>query len=143
MSQPVPPSTETAITTTYTGPEKPLGTGIPGTEVAELTLSRQKGRRQNSWVVFARVVILNRNNDAQDFTATLFSTSDPVGTYVDRVDVRLPGPQGNPLGCCISLQAAITTGLADVTIQLLCTGFHAAAQQISMIALDVTEEQTQ
>jgi hypothetical protein len=141
MSQPVPPNTETAITTTYTGPEKLLGTGIPGTEVAELTLSRPKRRRQNSWVVFARVVILNRDHDAQDFVAMLFNTSD--ATSVDRVDVRLPAPQGNPLGCCISLQAAITTGLADVTIQLLCTGFHAAAQQISMIALDVTGEQTQ
>lgn len=135
MPTPTSPTTETAVTTTYTGAAKQLGTGIPGQVVAELKLSRPQGRKQYAWAVFARVVIHDHDGKAQFFTGQLFNTSN--GEVVDEVQLRLPAPQTDPLGCTVSLQAVISTSEPEFTVQLLCSGFHLDAQQISIIALDL------
>ena len=144
MTQPVPPS-EAAIESGMTGD---VGLGLNPIEVLTLELPFPAGKKVNIWAVFARVVLLNGDGDAQSARALLYvqgSLTAPgvPGTLVDEVDVRIPGSHGDLLGACVSLQSVIRrtdpvggTPLHSM-MRLFCSGFDCTATQGSLIGLDL------
>jgi hypothetical protein len=89
------------------------------------------------YVVFARVVIQNDDNDPQNISASITDDSDPPSVF-DRLDVRVPGRSPS----AFSLQATLVFSDAHertMRVILRCSTFNGTALQPSIFALRVSD----